>query len=396
MNKLQMKYNLLHIFFWITYCSIYGYIAIFLQYRGLSNTEIGIVAGGGAVVSIFMSPFISGLIAKIPGLTLKKLMLVLYSIMFIAFLGLTLLTLPTIFIMVLYICLIFIIVSNVPLLSTICMDYLKSGQYINFGLSRGLGSISYAISAVVISRLIDMLDPRVIALVFIVFSILLMFVLFSLPQAKVGSSKEKDKIDVFSFVKKYKVFFLILCGFGCSYAAATSLSTYLINLVSHLGGSTSLYGVAIFAMAASEMPVMAVTHSLLKRFKSEHLLIASIGFYIVRNFTICLAPHLAILIIGMLFQSVSYGLFTAVITYYVNDYIERNDQMIGQTMIAIMTTGVGSTIGNVLGGVLQDAFGLSSMLIFVCLMTLLGAIIVFATIGPFHQHKVVHRHLGNN
>ena len=80
-----MKYNLLHILFWITNLSIYGYIAIFLQYKGLTNTEIGLVSGTGALCSIFISPFISSLITKIKGLTIKKMILILYLLMIFIF-----------------------------------------------------------------------------------------------------------------------------------------------------------------------------------------------------------------------------------------------------------------------------------------------------------------------
>ena len=101
------------------------------------------------------------------------------------------------------------------------------------------------------------------------------------------------------------------------FAAATSLSTYLINVVKNLGGNTSLYGVAIFFMAASEMPVMAITPRLIRRYDSITLIMVAAFFYIIRNFTICLAPSLPVLFIGMMMQSLSYGLLTAVITYYV-------------------------------------------------------------------------------
>ena len=64
-------------------------------------------------------------------------------------------------------------------------------------------------------------------------------------------------------------------------------------------------------MAASEMPLMSVTFRLLKKYRAETLILASAGFYLIRNFTICLAPSLPILLIGMMFQGFSYGLFTA-------------------------------------------------------------------------------------
>ena len=76
-------------------------------------------------------------------------------------------------------------------------------------------------------------------------------------------------------------------------------------------------------------------------------------------------------------HAVSYGLFTGVITYYVTYNLDTQDQMSGQTMIGIMTSGIGSTLGNVLGGILQDTIGLNALFTFVYLMTALGAVIIF-------------------
>ena len=63
--SLKAKYNFLHLFYWFTGCCINGFIAVFLQSKGLSNTEIGIVTGGSCVATIFLSPFMSSLISKI-------------------------------------------------------------------------------------------------------------------------------------------------------------------------------------------------------------------------------------------------------------------------------------------------------------------------------------------
>lgn len=376
-----MKYNFLHILYWITSCSINGYVAIFLQYKGLSNTQIGLVTGIGAILSIVISPFISSLISKIKGMTIKKLTFILYIIMYGVFLSLVLFNLPVYIIMTLYISLVCLSVSIVPFLSMICMNYLKEGQYINFGLARGLGSVSYAISAIVLGQCIELINPDVIAYIFIIFSILLLVILFSMPDTHYQEAETQEKKDsIFSIIAQYKTFFFILLGFSFMFGASATISTYLINIVKNLNGSTSLYGFAIFCMAASEMPVMSATHSLLKKYKSETLILVASVCYILRNFIICLAPHIVILLIGMMFQSVSYGLFTATITYYVNDHLENRHQMMGQTLIGMMSTGLGATIGNVFGGILQDNFGLTSMLIFVCALTVIGVTIMFMTI----------------
>lgn len=379
-KSLQMKYNILHILFWISYLSIYGYIAIFLQYKGLTNAEIGVVSGAGALLSMFVSPFISSLISKIKGLTIKKMMLILYFIMLVLFVSLVFFDLPIWLIMMMYVALLCLAVSNVPFLSMICMDYLKAGKYVNFGLSRGMGSVAYAVGAVVVSQMISWINPTVIVYVYIIFSLLLLYVLFSMPDTPVSQVPEAKKVSVFTIIKNYRTFFLMLLSFAFVYSASNTISTYLINIIENLGGNTSIYGIAIFFMAASEMPFMAITHNLLKKYKAETLLLAAIFFYLVRNFTICFAPNIVIVLIGMMFQGISFGIFTATIAYYVNDYLKVEDQMMGQTMIAMMSSGLGAAIGNIVGGFLQDYFGIESMFVFIGVMTVIGFVIMVLTV----------------
>lgn len=382
MKNLQMKYNFLHLFYWITYDCVYGFVAIFLQYKGLSNTEIGIVTGLGAALTIFTSPFISGLIGKIKGMTIKKMMTFTFIAQCLLWIIMSLLKLPDILMIILYMLLIILIAADVPLLSQICMEYLKGGEYLNFGVSRGIGSVSYASSAVVMGWFVDLWNPLVIGVVHIISTVLFLILLNSLPDIQKVESEDKEaSISMPSFILKYKKYFLILLSFTFAMAAQTALATYLINIVKDLGGTNSIFGIATFAMAASEMPFMAITHTLLKKFKPMQLFLTASLVYIVRNVLISIAPNLAILIIGLLFEGASYGIMTAVITNYANDYIDKKYGMVAQTLIAVMTTGVGSTVGNYVGGLLQDTLGLTSMKIFAVVLTFIGtAIMIFVYI----------------
>jgi PPP family 3-phenylpropionic acid transporter len=281
-------------------------------------------------------------------------------------------------------------VTAVPLLSTICMDYLKVGKYINFGVSRGMGSVAYAVIAVILGQLIEFFNPNACTYLFIISSIFFLIDLFSFEDIEIEQEEEvKEEISTFHLIKTYKVYFFILLGFGFMFAAQNMLAVYLINIVTKLGGSTSLYGIAVFAMAASEMPFMGIAHTLLKKHKAETLLLVAAIFYIFRNCIISLAPNIPILLIGMLFQGCSYGLFTGVITYYVNDYLKHEHQVMGQTLLAMMTTGFGSSVGSVFGGFLQDSFGLQSMLYFAIVITLIGFIIAFITIKFVKQPEKI-------
>ena len=378
--QLKTRYNLLHLFYWFAYCCISGFIAIFLQYLGLSNTEIGIVTGISCISTIFISPFISSLVDRIKNLTIKKLTVYITVGVGIVYLILSFIKMPAFMAMILYILMYALMLSTVPLLTMIAMNYINDGLYVNFGLARGIGSASWAASAFVFGQVISFVDPWILSIGYFFFIALALILLYTMPEQKnVKTTKEKQG-SVLQVIKNYKILFFLLLGFCFMFAGATTIGTYLINIVTNLGGNTSLYGIAVFCMAASEMPIMSITYRLLKKYRSETLLLASAFFYVLRNLTICLAPHLIVLLIGMMFQGLSFGLFTATITYYVNDHLDESDQMMGQTMIAMMSTGLGSSIGNIFGGILQDSLGLNSMLIFVCGLTLIGCFIMFMTL----------------
>lgn len=376
---LKTRYNLLHLFYWFAYCCINGFIAIFLQYRGLSNTEIGIVTGASCIGTIFIFPLVSSLLNKIKNLTIKQLVTYISLLTVIVYLALSFLTIPIIPLMILYTLMYALLLSTVPLLTMIAMNYINEGWYVNFGLARGIGSASWAASAFIFGQVISFIEPWILSLGYLFFIALTLLILHTLPEQKSAGANSSKQGSIFDVIKNYKVFFCLLIGFGFMFAGATTLSTYLINIVKNLGGDTSLYGICMFFMAFSELPFMTMAPKLMKRFNSLTLILIASIFYVFRNFTICLAPNLVILIIGMMFQGLSYGLFTGVITYYVTYNLDSNDQLSGQTLLGIMTSGIGSTLGNVLGGILQDTFGLTMMFSFVYFATAIGAIIVLTT-----------------
>ncbi len=391
MKHLQRKYNFIQILFWLVSCAVCGYIAIFLQSKGLSNTEIGIVTGVSCLLNMFLSPYLSGMMDRVKSMTIQKLLTILFSVVGILFLATSFLPLPKVGLMIAYILVYSLNVSCVPFVSSLAMNYVQNGIEVNFGMARGLGSVSYAATAMGLGYLIDWFNPNILAITYVVGTILFFIDLYFMPQISVEAASEttKEKSSVGKIIKKYPTFFFLLVGFSFSFAAAVALATYLINIVENLGGNTSFYGIAVFCMAASEMPIMALTPRLMRRYNSVLLMMVAAFFYLVRNLIICFAPNLPILLLGMACQSLSYALITGVITYYVTLHLAPEDQIMGQTMIAIMSTGLGSMIGNIFGGVLTDAYGLSAMFTFCAALSVIGMVITFLT-GFKQGEKLYH------
>ena len=379
-EKIQIRYNLLQILFWLLACCVSGYVAIYLKAKGLDNTEIGLVTGLSCVFIMFISPSVSTVLQKVKSLTIPKLATVLLVLTSLLFLFVSYINIPAILLIVLYIVIITGYLSCVPLLSTICMNYIERGYDLNFGLARGMGSVSYAISAVVLSYCIDLFDANALSVIHAISVVLFLCILNTMPDyVEERREAEKKQGSVFTIIKKYKLVFIILLGWAFTFSAATTLSTYLINVVENLGGNTTIYGYAVFCMAASELPAMAVTRKLMRKYNAMSLIVVAGLAYFIRNVLIAIAPNLIFVFLGVIFQSFSYGLLTSMITYYIADTCEKEDQVMGQTLQGIMTTGLGSMLGNILGGVLQDALGLNAMLVFAIGMTVIGSLILIGT-----------------
>ena len=98
--------------------------------------------------------------------------------------------------------------------------------------------------------------------------------------------------------------------------------------------------------------------------------------FALRNVIIATSPNLVLLLAGISLRGIAYGLMTAVITLYVSYYLQNVDQVMGQTMIVIMTNGVGSTLGNFCGGWAIDNMGLQAMIYGTMVVSIIGAVII--------------------
>ena len=376
--SLKNKYNLLYFLYCIAGCCLVEFCTVFLLHRGVSNTLIGLVTGIGCVSTIVLSPWFTGLLGKSEKLNVRDVLAAVYGFMAVLFVALCRLPLPAIAVMAGYTVMYCLYMGTYSFLQVMASDYTAAGMDINFGLARGLGSASWAVAALVLGVAVDATTPAVTGVAFTVFTVVMIALMKTMPVAPSQTGSEEKGGSAVAVLKNYPVFFMILLGFTFCKVGMTPLLTYLPNIMTSLGGSTSMFGVAIFVMALSETPVMAMAGKWMEKVDILTLTVLGGIAYVARNFIICFATNIPMLMVGMVFQGFSYGLLTVVVAYYAMYYLKGSDQAMGQTMTTVLTNGFGSTIGNVAGGVLQDTLGIGSMYTFACGMTVLGALIIIA------------------
>ena len=371
--------------YWMTSCALAGYAAVYLQDRGLSNTLIGVTVGGAACLSMVIQPLAAQVVESISGLTVKKVIQALIVMMAVMFGVLTVIPVPVAGVVILYMGMNTLNYCMPPMLSAMGMEFINRGYYLNFGLSRGLGSISYAVCAAVLGIVIDRFFPGVLGYIYVVLAILLFLAVSAMKdleaeeptfQQEIVEREKKPEESIWKTVCKNKTFLCLMIGFCLANMNNAAIATYTVNIIKNLGGSDTVLGFANFVSAASEMPVMLLFGYFMKKGNCIRLLKVSAVFFLIKPLVLVFANALPLVILGLGLQGLSFGLFTPAAVYYVNSTLISEQRVKGQAIFSTITAGAATCGGNVLGGWLQDAFGLQTMLWVCAAMALVGVLFV--------------------
>lgn len=382
--EVKHQYSIVQGLYWISGCALGGYAAVYLQYKGLSNTLIGVVMGVAALLSMAAQPLVAQLAENVRGFSVKRVLQLLIVLMFLFYGILTVVPLSVGGVMVVFI-MMNICNSCMPaLLSAMGMEFINRGYYLNFGLSRGIGSISYAVCAVILGFVIERFLPGILGYIYMVLAVLLFVAiscmkdLSSEEKTVVQSEEKKSEKSIWKVFWENKVLLYMGIGFWLGNMANASICTYMVNIIKGLGGTDSTLGIGAFASAASEMPVMMLFGYMMKRSNCVSLLKVSSFFFLVKSVTMLFAFNVPMVFFGLAMQGLSFGLFYPASVYYVNNELPEEYRVKGQAAFSILTSGAATCVGNLLGGWLQDAFGLKAMLLSSSVMALLGFLIVFS------------------
>ena len=133
------------------------------------------------------------------------------------------------------------------------------------------------------------------------------------------------------------------------------LPVLMINLLGMLA-------LALFLMAASELPAALLFPALHRRLGSGGTLALSVVFMGLKPLFFLLAPDLWWLLAVQPVQMLGYGLFTPASVYYVNESVPAVDRVRGQTVMMVASNGLGGMMGGVLAGWTLDLGGVNLML----------------------------------
>lgn len=386
---LNFDYSLLQIAYWAMNSVIFCFTAVFLQFKGYSNYEIGIVFALGNIVGFILQPTVAGFVdrsrkrslircIRITALASVALMLVVFMlpencmpltgayVLLVA--GITLLT---------------------PLCTSLCFYMDSWGYSINFSRARAVGSLSYALCTMLLGWVVQRVSENAIPIWFIAFSVMLgvMSIVFSVRErphrsesAPVQAEAAHEKASsLLEFAGENKLFMLFLVGTAVMYFTHALIGNFMIEFIRDIGGDSADLGNVLAFMTAVEVPVMLLFSRLTRRFRCSTLLRVSVIMFTVKELMIYLAQSVAALYVAEALQAFSFALFIPASVRYVDEVIVKRNAVKGQAFVTAMLT-LGSIFASYIGGLLLDTSTPKFTLLVGVIVSAVGTLILLLSI----------------
>ena len=395
-----LRYTLLNSAYFVAFCTIHAYAAVYLLANGFSNTEVGILLAVANIISAVFQPIIAGMIDR-PG-PLTNRIFIMFSVAVIFFGSVVLLIIPCnkAAVFIIYALIYMIQFAYQPVMTALCFEYQKAGCSIYYGLARGLGSASFAVTAAIIGGVVARNGESVLLYVNIVTMLIsaVLIITFIKPRNEKDTETDTRVIEgdassgtihnsFKSFVQAYPAFTVFLIATVCFFFAHNMINDFMIQIIRNLGGGETELGYANFLQAILELPVMALIGLVLKKISADKLLIVSGFAFFVKILILLFAFNMAMMYLSQSFQLFAYAVFIPAAAYYVNSTMSEYDQVKGQAYVTSAIT-IGGVFSNLISGVILDNSGIKTMLMTGTAVCAVGVLIAyFAMVKLPHVRK---------
>lgn len=385
------RYSLIQMFYWMTFCMMINFSSVYLLAKGFANAEIGLILAAVNIAAMLLQPAMATFVGRSARISLKNFLCALagFVVLFAFFL---LLGADKWLVALLATAAFTAQVSLHPLVNALCFQYRKQKFAINYGIARGIGSGSFAVTAIVLGRYIESIGAEYLpAFYMVTASVFLLLMAFFRPRKSamagqgeadavpLGGDAAPEAVSPLGFVRKYKRFCVYIAGSALIFFPHTIISSYMYQIVSSLGGGSAEMGVASFLAASVEIPVMFAFAKLNKRFSCATLLRCTAVVFAIKHFLTFLAPSIPVYYATQLLQIGAYGLYIPASVYYVDQITEKQDQVLGQAVAGGALT-AGTVLSSLVGGMLLDRLSVKALLFIGVFLSLAGgALVLYGT-----------------
>lgn len=385
LKKLNAGYSGMQGGYWMLYCMVLSFASVFLLSRGYSGTEIGVIMAVSNVFALVFQPVFAGIADRSPKFGVIKMLWLLCAAAAVILLIICFVSVRGAVLTVTYTLVFALVIVIQPFMTSLTIKAEGLGLHINYGVSRGIGSLAFSVLSTAMGALLEKFDTVLVpvtalaALGIFCLCLLIFGVLCRGRQAVSAPVAEREALGVFSFIKENKRFAVFLSGVALLFFAHSVHNNFLIFIVQNVGGGQSDMGYIFAYMALLEMPAMLFFDRLCQKWRCSALLKFAVVMFSVKAVAIFLAPSVPWLYGAFFFQAFSFALYIPAGVRYAMLVVDSRDSVKAQAFVCLTGT-LGSIFASLCGGILFDTIGATPALLVGAVATIIGSIISFAAV----------------
>ncbi len=378
-SKLGLKLLSINATIYIAFSLYTPFLSAYYSKSGLNAVEIGILLTIGPIVAIFIQP----LWAILSDRTGRRKLILCATILgssisiFTYYLGRSFVhlfiaaTLLAIF-----------STSIVPLTDAITLR-LAHKNHLDFSIIRMGGTVGFAI-VVIIAGAIVKKNPSIQFLMGFFGYMVLLFFVSRLPKDENKSKSEQlpptsptpksKKTGFFHVFETNQVYFMLAFAFitqvGLSFHGSF-MGVYALKL----NLSEDMIAIINCCAALSEIPVLFFINRLMRKFSTMKMISATSILLGIRMFIVT-SGGVGSILIAQFLHGITFMIVYYSIAVFISQEVKPQNLSKGQSVLTIIQTGIGSIIGNIVGGYLVDRFGLVHAYRYMGALILLVALII--------------------
>ena len=403
---LNVEYGGIHATYWMAYAVISSFASAYLLDRGYTNSEIGLILAVGSIVAVFLQPFMADFADRAKKISLIGITQVatifIMGMMMICFV----MDKASIALSVIFVMMIAWHTALQPLFNSLTFKLEESGHKINFGVCRAMGSLGYSLLCAVLGTLAETFGTQILPLTGEVTLLMLLITLcltkshfkkackmrgkLDSEQDKVEivseTLEEQEEINLIQFIKRNKLFLLVNIGVAGIFFSNSIFNSFMLQIVENVGGNSEDMGRILAVMAFLEIPPMFLFERVHRKVSCKRLLQLGAICFTLKILCATIADSVFMVYVAQLFQLTSFGIFLPAMVSFIDEIMEKGEAVKGQALYTIVTT-VATIFASLVGGVILDMSGASSLLWISTIITGVGAILFCLVIEKVKVRK---------
>lgn len=400
---LNLFYSAIHGTHWMYYGAIMSFSSVFLLGKNYTNSEIGVIISAASILAVILQPLLADIADRSRKASLTDITGIIAIGLLAATLSLYFFPSRSLILSIVFVMIAAWLSTLHPLINAMTFYLGSSGHPVNFGIARSFGSVAYAVLCVILGSMVISYGIAAIpaagavSLVLLFISLIITDKLFKKSSRAVSAgetvgggikrpAQDTETIGLKAFITRNKAFIVFSVGIMFVFFQNSVYNTYLLQITTAVGGTSSDMGRLFSFVALLEIPGLIFFSRFRERFSCQFMLKFASAAFVVKVFLSYIATSVTFLYAAFLFQLISLPFFLSASVYLVDEVMEKGEAVKGQSFITGMMT-LSNVFASLLGGAVLDLSGASLLLLISTIFCAMGTLIVFAAVGRIRPKK---------